>query len=81
MCAGLLASRYTKQTIATPVVLSRKTFVVDNPLEYAMENIPLTEALVAGAQKGRMIRDSFLDAELAEPFEKRLSAVLLLYRA
>src|ERR1700676_2204761 len=36
-------------------------------LEYPTENIPLTEALVAGTRERRMIRDSILEADLAEP--------------
>src|ERR1700680_4838558 len=33
---------------------------LDDPLEYPTENIPLTEALVAGTRERRMIRDSIL---------------------
>jgi hypothetical protein len=36
-------------------------------LEYSAKNIPLTETLVAGTRERRMIGDSVLDAELAEP--------------
>src|ERR1700693_858322 len=38
-----------------------------DPLEHTTENISLAEALVAGPRKWRMIRDSILDTELAEP--------------
>ena len=40
---------------------------LDDPLEYTTENIPLAEALVARTRKRRVVRDSILDAELAEP--------------
>ena len=40
---------------------------LDDPFEHAAENISLAEALVAGARERRMIRDSVLDTELAEP--------------
>src|ERR1700722_18053254 len=40
---------------------------LDDPFEYATENIPLAEALVAGTRERRMIEDSVLDTELAEP--------------
>jgi hypothetical protein len=40
---------------------------LDNPLEHAAKNIPLAETLVAGARKCRMIRDSVLNTEFAEP--------------
>src|ERR1700752_3051359 len=40
---------------------------LDDPLEHTAENISIAEALVAGARKCRMIRDSILDTELAEP--------------
>jgi hypothetical protein len=39
---------------------------LDDPFEDTAEDLSLTEALVAGARKCRMIRDSILDAELAE---------------
>src|SRR5215207_4803741 len=40
---------------------------LDDTLKHAAKNISLAEALVAGARKRRMIRDSVLDPELAEP--------------
>src|SRR3982074_688406 len=40
---------------------------LDNTLEHATEYFSLAESLVAGARKCRMIRDSILDTELAEP--------------
>src|SRR6201996_2434196 len=40
---------------------------LDDPLEHVAENISIAEALVAGARERRMIRDSILDPELAEP--------------
>jgi hypothetical protein len=40
---------------------------LDDPLEHTTENISLAAALVAGPRKCRMIRDSILDTELAEP--------------
>jgi hypothetical protein len=40
---------------------------LDDPFEYATENLSLTEALVAGTRERRMIGDSVLDAEPAEP--------------
>jgi hypothetical protein len=40
---------------------------LDNLFEHAAKNLSLTEAFVAGARKRRMIRDSVLDAKLAEP--------------
>ena len=40
---------------------------LDDPLEHTTDNISLAEALVAGARERRMIRDSILDTELAEP--------------
>ncbi len=39
----------------------------DDLFEHTTENISLAEALVAGTRERRMIRDSILDAELAEP--------------
>jgi 2-succinyl-5-enolpyruvyl-6-hydroxy-3-cyclohexene-1-carboxylate synthase len=40
---------------------------LDDPLEHPTKNISLAEALVAGARKCRMIGDSVLNTELAEP--------------
>ena len=40
---------------------------LDDPFEHLAENISLAERLVAGARERRMIRDSVLDTELAEP--------------
>src|ERR1700676_364547 len=40
---------------------------LDDPFKHAAKNISLAEALVAGARERRMIRDSVLDPELAEP--------------
>ncbi|KRR04372.1 hypothetical protein CP49_21555 [Bradyrhizobium valentinum] len=40
---------------------------LDNSLEHATENLSLAEALIAGARERRMIWDSILDTELAEP--------------
>src|ERR1700712_3861259 len=40
---------------------------LDDPFEHATETVSIAEALVAGARKCRMIRDSILDTELAEP--------------
>src|SRR6202165_97371 len=40
---------------------------LDDALEHAAKNLSLTEALVAGTRERRMIRDSILEAELAEP--------------
>src|SRR6476469_5516689 len=54
----------------------RKTFAtnqtgrnarLDDTFEYATKDISLAEALIAGPRERRMIRDSILDTELAEP--------------
>src|SRR6201985_1442560 len=39
----------------------------DDALEHAAKNLSLTEALIAGTRKHRMIGDSVLDTEPAEP--------------
>src|SRR6476469_495709 len=54
----------------------RKTFAtnqtghnarLDDMFEYATNDISIAEALIAGPREGRMIWDSILDPELAEP--------------
>src|SRR5712671_7245201 len=40
---------------------------LDDLLEHPAKNISIAETLVAGARECRMIRDSILDTELAEP--------------
>ena len=62
---GLDQARIDCKTFATNQI--SRDARLDDPFEHAAENIPFTEALVAGARKCRMIRDSVLDAEPAEP--------------
>src|SRR5262249_48483365 len=40
---------------------------IDDMFEYATNDISFAEALIARPREGRMIRDSILDTELAEP--------------
>ena len=40
---------------------------LDDPLKHAAKNFAIAKALVAGARERRMIRDSVLDTEFAEP--------------
>jgi hypothetical protein len=64
----LLASAWIRRRIDGKAFAANQTdrdARLDGPLEHVAENISITEALVAGARKCRMIRDSVLDTERA----------------